>query len=139
VVLGVASAAEAAAAARSLGGSVLVARQVPRGREALCGMTRDPHIGPVLAVGAGGTAVEELGRVSLTVPPLDVAGARELVTEAGIDDGLEVVAATLVALSRLALAYPRIASIDVNPLILAGGDTVAVDALVVLGSPAGAP
>jgi hypothetical protein len=60
------------------------------------------------------------------------------VRQAGIEDGVDVVAATLVALSRLACAYPRIASIDVNPLILAGGDTVAVDALVVLGPPAGA-
>jgi acetyltransferase len=136
VVLGVETPQAAAEAARSLGGGpVLVARQVPPGPEALCGMTRDPHVGPVLAVGVGGTAVEELGRVAVSVPPLDHDGACELAAETGIEDGLEVVAATLVALSRLALAYPRIASIDVNPLILAGAATVAVDALVVVEEP----
>lgn len=133
VVLGVLTPEAAAEAARVLGGGpVLVAKQVPSGPEAICGMTRDPQVGPVLAVGAGGAAVEQLGRIAVTAAPLDLAGARELAAEAGIVDGVEIVAATLVALSRLALAYPRIASIDVNPLMLAGEATVAVDALVVL-------
>jgi acetyltransferase len=133
VILDVATGEAAAEAAIALGsGPVLVARQVPPGPEAICGMTRDPHVGPVLAVGRGGTAVEQLGRLASTAAPLDLAGARALAAEAGLDEGAEIVARTLVALSRLALTYPRIASIDVNPLVLAGDDTVAVDALVVL-------
>ena len=39
---------------------------------------------------------------------------------------------TLVALSDLALAHPRIESVEVNPLLVAASGTVAVDALVVL-------
>jgi acetyltransferase len=132
VVLDIASPEAAAEAARALGGSVLVARQVTPGAEAICGMTRDPHIGPVLAVGRGGTDVEQLGAVALTAAPVDHEGARALAAEAGLEDGLDVVAATLVALSRLARSCPRISSIDVNPLVLAGEQTVAVDALVVL-------
>ncbi len=133
VVLDLATPEAAAEAARALGSSsVFVAKQVPGGPEAICGLTRDPHVGAVLAVGRGGTAVEEHGRLALTAAPLDHEGARELAAEAGIQDGAEIVAATLVVLSRLALAYPQIASIDVNPLVLAGEATVAVDALVVL-------
>jgi hypothetical protein len=45
-----------------------------------------------------------------------------------------VVASTLVALSRLAVAHPEIESVDVNPLIVAATGTVAVDALVVVGA-----
>ena len=132
VVLGVASPEEAAEVAERLGGPVLVARQIEPGDEVLCGMTRDREFGPILAVGRGGIAVEELDRVALSSAPLDSAGAAALVAEAGIDDRHGVVAATLVALGDLGLAYPDIESVEINPLIVGSDDTVAVDALVVL-------
>ena len=132
VVLGVASPEEAAEVAERLGGPVLVARQIEPGDEVLCGMTRDREFGPILAVGRGGIAVEELDRVALSSAPLDSAGAAVLVAEAGIDDRHGVVAATLVALGDLGLAYPDIESVEVNPLIVGSDNTVAVDALVVL-------
>ena len=69
---------------------------------------------------------------SVTVAPVDPETAAELVAEAGIDDPHGVVAPTLAALGRLALAHPEIESIDVNPLIVGAGGTVAVDALVVV-------
>jgi acetyltransferase len=132
VVLGLRSPAEAADAARRLGAPVLVARQVEPGVEVLCGMTRDVDYGPVLAVGAGGSAVEQSGRVALSVAPLDLRLARELVADAGIDDPSDAAARALVALARLALAYPEVESVDVNPLILGADEAVAVDALVVV-------
>jgi acetyltransferase len=132
VLLGVGSPDEAATAARRLGGAVLVAKQIEAGDEVLCGMARDADYGPVLAVGAGGTAVGELGQVVLCVAPLDLRTARSLAAEAGIEDTSGVVAETLVALSRLALAYPEIESVDVNPIILTPTGGVAVDALVVV-------
>ena len=116
----------------AVGGSVLVARQVERGTEVLCGMTRDAEFGPILAVGRGGVAVEELDSINLAVAPVDILAAAELVAEAGIDDPHGVVAATVAALGDLALAHPRITSVEVNPLIVGTADTVAVDALVVL-------
>jgi hypothetical protein len=86
----------------------------------------------VLAVGVGGVAVEELDRLTLTAAPLDRETAREVVAEAGVLDSGDVVASTMVALGRLALAHPEIASIDVNPLVLGVDGAVAVDALVVV-------
>ncbi len=132
VVLDVRSTAEAAEAARRLGGPVLVAKQVERGAEVFCGMTRDPDYGPVLAVGGGGAAVESLGRVALSVAPIDTSAARSLVADAGLEDSSDEVAKTLVALARLALAFPQVESVDVNPLILMPAGAVAVDALVVI-------
>ena len=71
VALGVSSAAEARDAAERMGGRVLVARQVPSGVEAFCGLMRDPDYGPVLAVGLGGRAIEALGLVAVALAPLD--------------------------------------------------------------------
>jgi acetyltransferase len=132
VVLGVETPEAAAEAASRLGGAVLVARQAEPGIEVLCGMTRDPDFGPILAVGRGGGAVEELDDVVLSSAPLDGAAAAVLVAEAGIADPHGVVARTLAALSDLALSNPDIESVEVNPLIVGRTDTVAVDALVVL-------
>ena len=111
---------------------MLVARQVAGTAEALCGMTRDPHYGPVLVVGVGGSDVEAVDRVVATLAPVDGAAAVRLVADAGVEDPHGVVAATLVALGRLALAEPRIESVDVNPLVVGAEGTVAVDALVVV-------
>jgi len=132
VVLDVASSTEAAAAARRLGGSVLVARQAEPGSEVLCGMMRDTDFGPILAVGRGGVDVEEVDRVVLSAAPLDRRTAARLVADADIEDPHSVVANTLVALSDLALAHPEIESVEVNPLIVTVSATTAVDALVVL-------
>ncbi|MGI8480369.1 MAG: acetate--CoA ligase family protein [Gaiellaceae bacterium] len=132
VVLGVDTAEAAADAARRLGGSVLVARQVPPGPEAFCGMTRDPQYGPILAVGAGGTAVESLDRIAVSVPPIDAETAAELGAAAGVGFARDDIAQVLVALGRIALDHPEIAEIDVNPLILSDDGAVAVDAFVVV-------
>jgi acyl-CoA synthetase (NDP forming) len=132
VVLGVTSPDAAAEATRRLGGPVLVARQVDAGVEVLCGVTRDPDFGPILAVGRGGVEVEELDSVVVSSAPLDATSAAELVAAAGVEDPHGVVAKTLVALGDLALAHPRIASVEVNPLIVTVSATIAVDALVVL-------
>ena len=123
-----------AEAARRLGGRVLVARQLPAGPEVFCGMTRDPDYGPILAVGYGGVAIEQLGGPVSCAGSLGITTARRLVLESGIDRAVDAVAEALVAVSRTAEAHPEIAEIDVNPLLLHGDDAVAVDALVVLGS-----
>jgi acyl-CoA synthetase (NDP forming) len=132
VVLGLGSPTEAAEAASRLGGRVIVAKQAGEGTEIFCGMTHDPDYGPVLAVGPGGSAVEELGRVTVSIAPLDLGMAEALVTEARVDDPTGDVARTLLALSRLGCANPRVESVDVNPLILTPEGAVAVDALVVV-------
>ena len=136
VVLGLGDEDGVRGATRRLGGRVLVASQAEGGAEAFCGMTRDPDFGPVLAVGLGGRAVESLSLAAVSLAPLGEEDARQLVAEApGLETspaGQEALAATLVALGRLAVDHPRIAAVDVNPLILSADGAVAVDALVVV-------
>jgi acyl-CoA synthetase (NDP forming) len=136
VVLGLSDPEGVRAAAERLGGRVLVARQAEGGAEAFCGMTRDPDFGPVLAVGLGGRVVESLALAAVSLAPLAEEEARALVAEApGLEAGeaaAESLAATLVALGRLAVEHPQISAVDVNPLILSADGAVAVDALVVV-------
>ena len=42
-------------------------------------------------------------------------------------------------MAQLAADHPEIAEIDVNPLLVAGTQLVAADALVILAEPRGAP
>jgi len=136
VVLGLENEAGVRGATERLGGRVLVASQADGGAEAFCGMTRDPDFGPVLAVGLGGRAVEALSLAAVSLAPIGHEEARQLVTEVpGLEASPaahEALAATLVALGRLAVDHHRIAAIDVNPLILSADGAVAVDALVVV-------
>jgi hypothetical protein len=125
-----------------MGGRVLVARQVPAGVEAFCGLTRDPDYGPVLAVGLGGRAIEALGLAAVALAPLEHAPARELAAEApGLAQlaspaAVDALAVALAALSRLATDRPEVEEVDINPLILGADGATAVDALVVVkGAP----
>lgn len=130
--------------------SLLVAEMVRGRRELIAGLVRDPSFGPCVLLGLGGILAEALRDVVFASPPLSRAEAlrlperlraSELVTqpfrgEPAVDR--EALADILVALARVAEERPDVASVDLNPLILAGARPVAVDALVELGEPAAA-
>ena len=130
VILNVGSAQAAVDAVEKLGGVAFIAAQIPKGIEALVGMVRDEEFGPIVAVGFGGVTVESKKPVTM-LGPVDLATAKEMVAETGIDDIHGVLATTLVALGRIAHEHPEIVEIDVNPLIIYDKATIAVDALVV--------
>jgi acetyltransferase len=140
VALDVGTPADVAAAAERMGGQVLVARQLPRGVEVLCGMTRDVQYGPVVVVGLGGQAAEALSLASVALAPFDGEDAADLVARApGLasvvpEAALDELARVASALARLAIDQPTIEAIDVNPLIVTDDGAVAVDALVVVAS-----
>lgn len=137
-----------AAAARLLSamagaGELIVQPMVDGRREFLAGMSRDPQFGPVVTFGLGGIHAEALDDVALRIAPLTLDDARTMLGEIrarallGPLRGMPAVdtaalARILVALSRLALERPDIEAIDINPLVVAGAQPVAVDALVLL-------
>jgi acetyltransferase len=113
--------------------------------EFMCGLSRDPVFGPVIVVGAGGGAVEELGDLVHCLTPLSEEKARDAVRSlrahaamATIDperaDTLQRgLVATMGALAAMAESASRVAEVDLNPVVLdEGGELVALDALVVL-------
>jgi acetyltransferase len=113
-------------------------------RELVMGILRRPDTGPVVMVGSGGVFAETLRDVSFRLPPLTRTDAETMLSElrigpvfgavrgfAGLNmDQFFHIAAIL---SSLALRVPRIAEIDINPIIVGeDGSLTAVDALVVL-------
>jgi acyl-CoA synthetase (NDP forming) len=132
VVLNVLTPHAAAAAARKLGGAVLVAEQVARGSELICGMARDTDYGPILVVGRGGTDVDASASLVSALGPLAQADARALVNDAGVDDPDHALATIVEAVGRLAAEHPEVGEIDINPVIVNSSGLTAVDALVVI-------
>jgi acetyltransferase len=133
VILNIQSAEAAVQAVEKLGGVAFIAAQIPKGIEALVGMVRDEEFGPILAVGFGGVTVESKKPVTM-LGPVDLATAKKMVAETGIEDVHGVLATTLVSLGRIAYEHPEIVEIDVNPLIIHETATTAVDALVVIST-----
>jgi acetyltransferase len=91
----------------------------------------------------GGQLVEVFKDRALALPPLNMNLARHLVEETRIAEALDGVrgrrpvdkdalAALLVRFSELVAEQPRIAEIDINPLLASPERTIALDARVVL-------
>ncbi len=139
VILGCADPERAAAAAEKIGGPVLVCEEIRGGAEVLCGLVRDASYGSVVVVGVGGSWAEAVGDTArAALAPISQGDAERLVLDVvplahRLDKAsVETVAATLVALGRVAHDHPRVSEIDVNPLVIRDGVGVALDALIVL-------
>jgi acyl-CoA synthetase (NDP forming) len=119
-------------------------------RELMTGLFRDPQFGPVVLLGLGGVLAEGLDDVVLGLAPLtrphalDMVGslrAQKLLADFRGEQAVQIerLVRILTGLSRLAADHPEIAEVDINPLrITPEGMPRAVDALVVLQSPAAA-
>jgi len=124
--------------------ALLVQEMVKGARELVCGLTRDPQLGPCVMFGLGGVFTEVLDDVAFRMAPLTPGDAREMIGEirarkildpfrgeAAIDQ--EILGHVLVSLGSIGLEYENVAAIDINPLkVRPDGKPVAVDALVVL-------
>jgi acetate---CoA ligase (ADP-forming) len=147
VVLDVRDAAGVRAACATLAGRTGAARfvvqqRVMAGVELLLGARCDEVFGPVIVIGAGGVLSETVREAAVGLAALGEGEAATMLEEGVLPRllagprGLRPVArwplvAAIHALAALVLAEPRIAEIDINPLIAAGADLVAVDALVI--------
>ena len=147
VLLGVADARQLAAGyadlAARLGPRALVCQSVPPGVELALGVVRDPELGQLVVVGAGGVLVELLADRFVALPPVTSHQARELVTGLKVNAllagargapavDMDALISAITGLSSLALELgDEIEALDVNPLICGPSGAIAVDALVV--------
>lgn len=109
------------------------------GVELIVGMSQDATFGPVIAFGAGGKAVEVVADRALGLPPLDGRLAEEMIDATRISrllGGYRDVAAVdraalvqvLEALSQIAIDFPELAEIEINPLLARTDGVIGLDA-----------
>ena len=126
---------------------LLVEPMADDGLELIVGLRRDPSFGPCVVVGLGGVLTEVLDDVAIRLAPVTVPIAQTMLDElraarllsgtrgrSAIDR--DAVAELVVALSVLGMERPDLVEVDLNPVIASADGAVAVDALVVLASPA---
>ncbi|MGY6567890.1 MAG: acetate--CoA ligase family protein [Salinarimonas sp.] len=129
---------------------VLIQRMEQGVAEAIIGFQRDPALGPMVMLGAGGVFAEIYRDTTLRVAPVDLDTAREMLAEVvGLEAArgfrgkpagdLDALAQALVALSQLA-RNNMIAAAEINPLLVMQEErgVRALDAVVVkVGSASG--
>ena len=124
---------------------VLVEEMASPGKEVIVGVKRDSSFGPIVAFGSGGVYVELIGDMTFRAAPLTELDAREMLREtksyvllSGIRGDkpadIESVEECLGRLSQLAMDFPQINELDINPLVVyAKGDGCRViDARIML-------
>ena len=137
------AATELLAAARPGDGDVgvLIGTMVKGNRELIAGLQRDPQFGLTVMLGVGGVLAEAVADVAFRLVPLTRLDAEELLedlqTQALLGEfrgeqavDRERLVDVVVGLAAAAEAHPEIVSADLNPLIVADGVPIAVDALV---------
>jgi acetyl coenzyme A synthetase (ADP forming)-like protein len=120
---------------------LIVQQQVPRGVEALVGMTHDPSLGPLLVTGIGGTAVELYKDVAFRVTPITDVDAREMLDSLrgrALLDGFrggpladrEALVDVMLRVAALIELVPELVELDLNPVMVLepGAGAIAVDA-----------
>ena len=118
------------------------------GAEVALGLVRDPALGPLVMVAAGGVATDVWDDRAFLMPPLAHADAARAVRSLRVwplldgfrgappadVPGLERM---LEALGRLAVDLPDVAELDLNPVLVGPDGCVVVDARVRLARPVG--
>jgi acyl-CoA synthetase (NDP forming) len=128
----------------------VVQAMVPRGVEMLVGVVSDPQLGPVVACGAGGIAVELLGDVQVRLAPVAPIEATDMIRALRtfrLLDGfrgaprvdIPALEDIVVRIGWLAANHPEIAELDLNPVIVTRTGAIAVDTRVRVERPARRP
>jgi acyl-CoA synthetase (NDP forming) len=139
-----AAAEEMTGRVEAAGGTVvrfLVQRMIEPGVEMIVGVVHDPLFGPVLACGAGGTAVELVKDVSVRITPLTDLEAVDMIRSLRTFPLLEgyrgapkadvsALEEILLRVSALVESHPEIAEMDLNPVVVLPDGASIVDARI---------
>ncbi len=119
---------------------VLVQEMIDSGVEALVGASQDPHLGPVVTVGSGGTQVEALKDTTHLVAPFgkgDAYGALQrtdlpalFAHEFGEDASLGSLAQLITKVGTLVAKRKDVMALDLNPVMVRPDRSVCVDAFI---------
>lgn len=122
----------------------VVQPMVPPGDEFLVGAVRDAAAGPVVAVGPGGRAADALGHRVHRLAPVAAGDVDGMLAATGLfrtahgrSLDLAGVGDCVRRVAWLADAVPEVAEIDVNPLVVTGSESRALDVRIRLAPYAG--
>lgn len=119
-----------------------------KAHELIVGVTCDAIFGPVILFGQGGTAVEVIADRAVSLPPLNMHLARDLVSRTrvwrllqGYRDrppvNMDALCLTLVQISQMIVDIPEILELDINPLLADENGVLALDARIRVARPTG--
>ncbi len=122
---------------------ITVQKMVRDGIELIAGFTEDRVFGKILLFGSGGIATELFKDVAIRVPPLSVEEIGDMSNQPKISrfwkDGFRgkrfnsgEVERVITVLSQIAMKFPEIKEMEINPLILNSDGAFVVDALCIL-------
>lgn len=122
---------------------ILISEMVRGDREFMAGVSYHPGFPPCVMFGLGGVFTEALHDNTIRIAPLGTEDTRSMMESLsakallGAYRGMkpidrESLSSLLIALGRLAVHFPEIREIDLNPIIIADGKPKVVDALFIL-------
>ncbi|HEX3019399.1 MAG TPA: acetate--CoA ligase family protein [Chitinispirillaceae bacterium] len=119
----------------------------PGSKEIIIGLTRDPQFGPMVMFGMGGIFVELLKDVKFALAPVSENDALEMIKQiktypllSGYRGqkpvAIEAIAGTIVRISQLAIDFPEIKEMDINPFMAfpSASESTAVDGRMTLSA-----
>lgn len=107
------------------------------------GLRKDPQFGSIICLGTGGALIEKDRELSVGFPPLNQVLAKQIMEntkavqyykDAIYSEKFEnaLIEEILIRFSQLAVDFPEIKKIDINPIIIKDGKAFVVDAQIVL-------
>lgn len=123
---------------------VLVQKMITEGYEIIIGGRKDPQFKRVIALGAGGIFTEFLKDVSFRVSPITKEDAEDMLMEVRFSELIlkgfrgqkpankEAIVDTILTVSRLMEADPKIREIDLNPVFATSQYAIAADVRIIL-------
>ncbi len=122
---------------------ILIQQFLPAGDEFIVGGLRDPSFGPMVMVGLGGVYTELFRDTSFRIGPVTKAQAYDMLDDLKAwrlllgmrgkpQSDIDALAQTIVKVSDLFCACPRITELDMNPVLVSSQGTTVVDAKIIL-------
>lgn len=116
------------------------------GLETYAGLADDPVFGPVVVFGKGGTSVEVVGDRAIDLVPIDLNLAKAMISRTSTAKLLKgfrnrpsanvaEVEHLLVKLSQIAVDFPEVRELDLNPVVVDENGIVVLDARVAISAP----
>jgi acetyltransferase len=126
-------------------GCMVQAMAPPDAKEVIMGFQRDEQFGPMLMFGLGGVYIETLRDVSFRLAPLTLQDAAEMIREIRSYPLLKGVRGeqpvdfksledVLLTLSQIAMDFPEIMEVEINPVLVSQSSALAVDMRISLDS-----